>query len=537
MPAAAPTEHVELPISGMTCASCASRIERRLNRLEGVTATVNYATERATVDYDPTAARPEDLLEAVAAAGYRAELPSAPGDADAGAPEPPDETAALRFRLIVSAVLILNARDAVQEETASAFALARNAALQRMPPSYGGRDTMGEAMRLAQEIDELRHVSAQVLDTQGQLLQMRARGQLRTEPQAPGWFSALMTPEILQESLPITHYPNMLGVLQVQTDPSDEIAEVWEDFRVILPVLFLTGLAMVLLALLLTNAIGRRLRLVQDAMGEMQRGRLSVRAPDDRLAELAALAAGVNALASHLQAERAENELLQARLIGSSEAERSRIAHDLHDEMGPQLFALRAAVGQAQAMVAEPGGDRPGALAEMLDAIAHHASEVQKSARTAINDLRPMLLGEATLSELMEDLVAGFRDISPRTRVLVDMDPAAESASPGELVELSIYRFVRESVLNALRHGRADLIRITIEARSAPKPSGPGRAGSPRLIVTRVTDNGSGPKSDLPSPSFGQIGMQDRARVLGAEYLPPWRENRLTHTELRTPCR
>jgi Cu+-exporting ATPase len=107
MPAAAPTEHVELPISGMTCASCASRIERRLNRLEGVTATVNYATERATVDYDPTAARPEDLLEAVAAAGYRAELPSAPGDADAGAPEPPDETAALRFRLIVSAVLSL----------------------------------------------------------------------------------------------------------------------------------------------------------------------------------------------------------------------------------------------------------------------------------------------------------------------------------------------------------------------------------------------------------------------------------------------
>ena len=104
MPAAAPTEHVELPISGMTCASCASRIERRLNRLEGVTATVNYATERATVDYDPTAARPEDLLGAVAAAGYRAELPAAPGDADADAP---DETAALRVRLIASAVLSL----------------------------------------------------------------------------------------------------------------------------------------------------------------------------------------------------------------------------------------------------------------------------------------------------------------------------------------------------------------------------------------------------------------------------------------------
>ena len=46
-------EHVELPITGMTCASCANRIERKLNKLEGVSATVNYATEKATVDYDP----------------------------------------------------------------------------------------------------------------------------------------------------------------------------------------------------------------------------------------------------------------------------------------------------------------------------------------------------------------------------------------------------------------------------------------------------------------------------------------------------
>lgn len=433
----------------------------------------------------------------------------------------------LALCLIVAAVLILNARDAVREETASAFVLARNTVAQRLPPSYGGRDTMGDAMRLAQEIDELRHVAARVLDTDGRPLQGRAHGHVRAEPAAPGWFSALMTTEHLQDNLPITHYPNMLGLLRVETDPSDEIAEVWEDFSTILPVLFLTGLATVALALALTHAVSRRLRLVQEAMGQMQAGRLSVRAPDDRLTELAALAEGVNALASHLQAERAENDLLQSRLIGSSEAERARIAHDLHDEMGPQLFALRAAVGQAQALAETLAGAQGAALSETLEAIARHAGAVQKSARTAINDLRPMLLGEASLSELMEDLVAGFLDISPETRVLVDIDPEAEAASPGELAELSIYRFVRESVLNALRHGRADVIRVTIEAQP----------GLPRRIVTRVTDNGLGPKSDRPSPSFGQIGMQDRARALGASYLPPWRENRLTHTELRMPCR
>ena len=52
-------DHVELPITGMTCASCANRIERKLNELDGVTASVNYATEKATVDFDAAAVDPD----------------------------------------------------------------------------------------------------------------------------------------------------------------------------------------------------------------------------------------------------------------------------------------------------------------------------------------------------------------------------------------------------------------------------------------------------------------------------------------------
>ena len=96
---------VELPITGMTCASCANRIERKLNKLDGVTATVNYATEKAAVDFDAAVVAPEELVGAVEAAGYGATLPSAqPADGeDAGR----DESDALRSRLAVSAVLAL----------------------------------------------------------------------------------------------------------------------------------------------------------------------------------------------------------------------------------------------------------------------------------------------------------------------------------------------------------------------------------------------------------------------------------------------
>src|SRR5690349_24881270 len=90
-------QHLELPITGMTCASCANRIERRLNTLDGVSASVNYATERASVDFDAAAVAPEQLLAAVEAAGYRAALPAAPREDDAAAP--------LRRRLLVSLAL------------------------------------------------------------------------------------------------------------------------------------------------------------------------------------------------------------------------------------------------------------------------------------------------------------------------------------------------------------------------------------------------------------------------------------------------
>ncbi|WP_030379887.1 MULTISPECIES: heavy metal translocating P-type ATPase [unclassified Streptomyces] len=107
---------VELLIGGMTCASCAARVEKKLNRMEGVTATVNYATEKAKVAYPPGVAV-GDLIATVVKTGYTAEEkvppppePSAPATEPGGAEGPgsagPDtELAALRQRLLTSVLL------------------------------------------------------------------------------------------------------------------------------------------------------------------------------------------------------------------------------------------------------------------------------------------------------------------------------------------------------------------------------------------------------------------------------------------------
>ncbi|WP_181782095.1 heavy metal translocating P-type ATPase, partial [Pseudonocardia pini] len=101
---AADAQRIELVIGGMTCAACANRIERKLNKMDGVAATVNYATEKATVSY-PAELAPEELVATVEAAGYTAQLPQPPS-AEAEPVDPAAEHARdLRDRLIVSAVL------------------------------------------------------------------------------------------------------------------------------------------------------------------------------------------------------------------------------------------------------------------------------------------------------------------------------------------------------------------------------------------------------------------------------------------------
>jgi Cu+-exporting ATPase len=102
-PSGAPLTTVELAIGGMTCASCANRIERKLNKLDGVSATVNYATEKAKVEA-PSGVDPAVLIAQVEAAGYTAELPR-PAAAPEDAATEDDPTLALRNRLITSAVL------------------------------------------------------------------------------------------------------------------------------------------------------------------------------------------------------------------------------------------------------------------------------------------------------------------------------------------------------------------------------------------------------------------------------------------------
>src|SRR5690349_7712602 len=97
-------DHVELQIGGMTCASCAARIEKKLNKIDGVSATVNFATEKARVEYTADVSA-DELVQTIEEAGYTAALPkpkTRESDADSKAQA---ATASLRQRLLISLAL------------------------------------------------------------------------------------------------------------------------------------------------------------------------------------------------------------------------------------------------------------------------------------------------------------------------------------------------------------------------------------------------------------------------------------------------
>jgi copper chaperone CopZ len=131
---------LRLPVGRMTCASCAARIERRLNRLDGVEASVNFATETAAVSYDAARVSPEQLVARVEATGYTTRLPEPQIPDSAAAPTAHDapsrgeeEDALPAGRSAPSNGSRWTARRIASARTCSALPVARRASRARCP--------------------------------------------------------------------------------------------------------------------------------------------------------------------------------------------------------------------------------------------------------------------------------------------------------------------------------------------------------------------------------------------------------------------
>lgn len=198
----------------------------------------------------------------------------------------------------------------------------------------------------------------------------------------------------------------------------------------------------------------------------------------------------------HAQLRRvlAENRRLVSRLLQVQEDERRRLAHELHDELGQTLNAIKL---DALALPESPAAQR----------IAANADRVYGAAGDLVRSLRPTALDELGLAAALEACVDRWRMTHPGLTVQLSLGGNLDGL--GELVNLAIYRVVQEALTNCVRHAGARNFYIDLTR-------GAGRAGG---VVLEMRDDGRGfDPGQLRPSSSGIAGMRERVTLLGGRF-------------------
>jgi two-component system sensor histidine kinase UhpB len=191
----------------------------------------------------------------------------------------------------------------------------------------------------------------------------------------------------------------------------------------------------------------------------------------------------------------AQNRRLQAQMQTLQEEERAEVARDLHDEVGPFLFAANMAAANIRAGAERDGNAALVTDAESLQALIGH---MQRDVRALLRRLRPSPPADLGLAEAIDSLAAFWRS-RHQTEISLDIDVAEE---PEPATAEAVYRFVQEGLANALRHGRPSRVEVSVRCE----------AGG---LLARVSDDGAGASGDGEGGGLGLLGMRERIAALG----------------------
>jgi two-component system sensor histidine kinase UhpB len=433
--------------------------------------------------------------------------------------------------LVAGSVTILKARTSTRVEIAASMELAEllvGEAVNLMQQEVPAERFLGD---LSSQLRLVRHVRIGVKDAAGNPLAVRPpggaadtlRGDERTP--APAWFAALIAAPVETRNVPVIVNSQPIGSVEIVSEPKDEIAEVWETTIALAAVALLLNLAMIGFLYVLFGRVLDPLTGLSAGLADLERARYQVRLPRPQPQELAAITDRFNALAEALEATRAENLKLNHRIITAQDDERRRTALDLHDEVGPSLFGLKANAASIATAVGElpegAGRNVKERVRDMLAIIEH----VQTINRSLLNRLRPMALGHVPLRDILSELVRERAQQHPQ----ISFSFAAErlDRSYGDSVDLTVYRCIQESLTNAIRHAQAKHIGIDLgEVNQEP---------AAQLKLT-VRDDGLGIDPGTPI-GFGMSGMQERVQALGGHYTVEGTSGRGTCVQIVIPVR
>lgn len=312
---------------------------------------------------------------------------------------------------------------------------------------------------------------------------------------APAWFARLVAPHetVLRQEV-------VLGgtAVSIVADASAEIDEAWREVRTTLLVLLLAfGGSNVVAFWFLGHALAP-LRRVSAALEGVGRGRYATRLAASGIPDIDVIVARFNEMTAALERSENDNASLARRSLAIQEEERRHLAHELHDEMGQSITAIKA--------LAVSIGERvDGPLAERARTIVDVSSDIYARVRQMMTRLHPVILDELGLLaavELMVDDWNGYHE-----ECFCELACPREMPAFDDEVRIGVYRIVQEALTNVARHAQAHSARVELSVAAE-------EASAPTLQVL-VSDDGVGFDPARRSSGIGLRGMRERAQSLG----------------------
>jgi two-component system sensor histidine kinase UhpB len=354
-------------------------------------------------------------------------------------------------------------------------------------------DRATELRRLVATFDGNRHVQAMLLDASAAPVTQSSL--FIPAQKVPHWFVRLIGDPAGGMRIPTEDGTTIF----LQTDPTNELGEVWGESRDTM--LVLTGFA-ALSAVLILAVVGHALRSLERfaaAFAQIGAGDHPSPLPVKGPPELKRLANGFNQMSERLSAAAAQNQRLSERLLSLQAEERADLARDLHDEIGPLVFSIDMTAATVERLAAAGRTtDVPAHARSIHDAV----SQIQRRVRAILERLRP--LGATGLATAIERLVSFWQSRCPA--IGFDVTLAIEEERLEEDAKETIYRVVQEGLSNAIRHAAPSTIGIVIATDAADGVS----------VV--LTDDGIGlpvgHAQERRPARLGLIGMRERVMAM-----------------------
>lgn len=349
---------------------------------------------------------------------------------------------------------------------------------------------LAEIVRL---FDGDRHVAAALHDLSGA---MRLRSALpASEEPAPGWFTTLLAPPPRKASFEIAG----VGSVRLVTDARFEVAEVWAEMLALLAALAVFFVLTLLFALAAARRLVAPLADIAAGFRRIGAGDYAARIAIPLAPELGDLARGFNAMADRLAETEDRTRRLSRQLTAVQDEERADLARNLHDELGPYLFAIDAdASSLAEQIRAPVSGDRDRQIADRAERLKGAAGNAKRIVRNLLDRLRPGVVVQLGLAPALRELAGFWEDRHPD--LMIDVDVA--EGDLGSDIDGALYAVIGEALSNAVRHGAPSRIDITVR-REAER------------IVARIADDGRGIGAVPEGRGYGLLGMRERIAALG----------------------